>query len=148
VVERDGRVTEIRAGAARVTFAQTQGCLNCQRGHGCGLGPILSLFGQGRSADPWVDSGANDLTVGDSVCVSVSGARLVRYSVLAYFVPTFTLLTGAVFLSAMLPGRGDWPAVAGASAGLLVGWLSLAVVQSRPDRLPGCVVLRPAADES
>lgn len=119
-----GTVTSAHGAFARITIDGLPTCQACAQHAGCGLGPLLTMFGANRSRVLDVpDCHPDPLQVGDRVRVVLRGRRLAAFAVLAYGVPLIGLLGGAALATVWIPGAGDGAAVIGAIAGAGAAWL-------------------------
>ena len=103
------------------------------RGQGCGLGPLLAMFSRAEHGY-WLDLQALDgdrLQAGDRVCVGLPEGQLVKSVSLAYVLPMLGILVGAWSAAVLYPELGDLSAVAGALAGMVMGWAGLALSRNR-----------------
>jgi positive regulator of sigma E activity len=123
-----GTVIEINETRAHVEFEPAPACGGCASGRGCGLGPLLALFGHARQVfqlDLHVVRG-DHLRIGDRVRAGVTPGELLKGVGLAYLLPITSVLSGAWLAGALFPASGDPAAVAGAIIGMAAGWLGLA----------------------
>ena len=109
-----------------VALAPRIACTACRSVSGCGLGSLLSLFARRNSHQLRVTLDAPlTISVGDPVGFSIDSHRLIGLALLAYGLPMFGLLVGAVIATAVTPGGGDLPAAIGAIGGAAAGWIIL-----------------------
>jgi sigma-E factor negative regulatory protein RseC len=107
-------------------------CRSCSSGHGCGLGPLINLF-RHRGYQLWIDlddAQKDSVEIGDPVRVGLSAGQLIKISSVAYLLPVIGMLTGAWFLTVLLPQFGDASALTGAGLGIIAGWRGLAALRS------------------
>jgi len=112
-IERDGEVTGIDHGLARIRLAQSSGCSGCGSRGSCSSANTPTQFVTLRLPA--------DTRVGDQVSVSISAASMTLSALLGYVLPPVGLLAGAVIASLFF--AGDAPAVLGAGLGLTSGFI-------------------------
>lgn len=130
-----GTIIEVNATHARVEFVRAPACGGCASGRGCGLGPLLAMFGRAQQAfrlDLRVTRG-HQLQVGDRVRAGVTPGQLMKGAGIAYFLPMTGVLCGAWLATALFPVSGDPGAVAGAMIGILAGWIGLVALGNRTE---------------
>ncbi len=123
---------------AFVQASQANGCDRCS-GKGCGAGKLSQLFCS-KPRRFQVDNPIN-ANVGDEVIVSVAEGSVLRGIGLVYLLPLLLLVTGAMLGShwVELPGQRDGYAAAGATFGLVAGFIVakwIALHQDRNHSLP------------
>ena len=119
-----GIVTSACDRFARIAVDSQSSCQACAQQAGCGLGPVLTMFGASRTRILDVpNSRPVQLRAGDRVRVALHGRLLTAFAVLAYGVPLIGLLGGALLATVWMPGGGDGAAVIGAVAGAGAAWL-------------------------
>ena len=121
-----GTVASAAQGSALIEVDGKPACDACAKHVGCGLGPVMTLFGSGRARtlvvpDPWPQR----LTTGDRVRISLPATSLTGYAVLSYGMPLVGLVGGAILAVAVIPSAGDGVAILGAVIGALVVSLSI-----------------------
>ncbi len=94
-------------------------CPRCAAGKGCGAG-IFGASDQPRRVEAILATGL-DVSIGDSVSLSLGSRNLLQASIIVYGWPLFGAATGAIF--AALAGFGDTGAVVVALTGLTLGAL-------------------------
>jgi sigma-E factor negative regulatory protein RseC len=94
-------------------------CPRCAAGKGCGAG-IFGASDQPRRVEAILATGL-DVSIGDSVSLSLGSRNLLQASIIVYGWPLFGAAAGAVF--AALAGFGDTGAVVAALTGLTLGAL-------------------------
>lgn len=119
---RIGTVTEVYGGTALVDLSPQPACLSCARGAGCGLGPLLALFGRHRRQDR-LEIVASGLRAGERVRLSLPPSVVARAAGRGYLVPIVLMFTGTLAASALV--ANDAAAIAGALAGLLLAQVAL-----------------------
>lgn len=100
-------------------------CGSCAVRKGCGHG-LLNEIADGRRGFIRVlpgEQSLDDFRVNDQVLIGIPEAVILRGSVIAYLLPLFLMLLGAVVAATGLPGHGDPWALPGAAAGLVLGLL-------------------------
>lgn len=118
VLSATGTVISAQGAFARIAVDGQPTCQACAQQAGCGLGPLLTMFGANRARVLDVpNSRPEPLQAGDRVRVSLRGRRLAAFAALAYGMPLAGLLGGAVLATVWMPGAGDGVAVIGALAG-------------------------------
>lgn len=101
------------------------GCGHCSSEGGCGSGTLSKLFCSNTPRSFKVRNDAR-AKVGDEVQVSLPDGVLLRGAVKMYVLPLLLLLAGGVsgvYLAGDEAGMHDAYAVAGAAAGLLLGFV-------------------------
>lgn len=143
MAERVGRVIGVDGQRVRVGFKPTAACRSCADGFGCGIGPVLALFGTGRPSqlDLRVPTGGS-LEVGDQVRVSISATALLRAATIAYLLPLLSTLSGSVLAWLWFPTAGDTATVAGGLIGMTAAGLLMALAPRQ--RLAVTAECRPA----
>jgi sigma-E factor negative regulatory protein RseC len=138
MLETRAVIVQIEGQYAFVQASQANGCEQCS-GKGCGAGKLSQLFCS-KPRQFQVENPIN-AGVGDEVIVSVAEGSILRGIGLVYLLPLLLLVTGAMLGShwVELPGQRDGYAAAGATIGLVAGfviakWISLR--QSRNHSLP------------
>jgi positive regulator of sigma E activity len=137
---QSGLITRIHDGRAVVECEAGTSCHACLAGHGCGLGPLLTMFRRRDSRfSVEVDIGpGQSAEVGDRVRVGLPANEIIKMSSIAYLFPLIGMLTGAWMSATLLPQFGDISGVAGALAGLFSGWAAMAATRN-----PAPVILVP-----
>lgn len=130
VTEVWGTVTVVDGQYATIRV-DDRGCGRCNEPGGCGGKNIGTLLcGTSRIVQAL---NSQQHRVGDRVRVSVLDGSLRYSATYAYGFPLLALLAGALLGSALV---GEFGAIAGATAGLVVGWLGLRRAQRRSARDP------------
>lgn len=105
--------------SVRVEVAQQSNCAGCAGGSGCGIGPILALFGRHDPVQFEVSIPAGrTVKIGSRIKIGVPGRRLLQMAGLAYVLPLLGMVMGA-WLASLL-SQGDSAAAIGSVAGLLL----------------------------
>ena len=94
-------------------------CPRCAEGKGCGAG-IFGASDQPRRVEAILETGL-DVSVGDSVSLTLGSRNLLQASIIVYGWPLFGAAFGAAL--AQLAGFGDTGAAAAALTGLALGAL-------------------------
>lgn len=120
MMTESGRVVAVEPGAIWVETIRRSSCQSCSARKGCGHG-LLESVGSGRPSHVRALPGECDpatIHVDDTVEISIPERVLLSGIAVVYLLPLLTLVAGL-----MLGGRwGDTGALAGAAAGLLVGF--------------------------
>ncbi len=123
VIEELASVTAVDEGYAWVQTRRESACQSCSAQKGCGTSSIGKLIGKQytrvRVLNPV------QARVGDVVKISLPEDMLLKSSLAVYLLPLLLMLLGGAVGDAWLPGQ--WAAVGGSLAGLLLGvcWLKL-----------------------
>ena len=115
-------MVEVCLERARVQTLRSGSCGSCKAKGGC------SGLGGGREAQVWVADSLG-VAVGDRVVITVSGATVVRASLLLYLVPVLALLAGALLGNRLAPGLGLHPDLGAAGLGVLTMALAFGVAR-------------------
>ncbi len=124
MLEMRAIVIHVEGQDASVQPLSTGGCGHCNSEGGCGSGTLTKLFCSNKPRHFKVRNAAC-AKVGDEVQVSIPDGALLRGAVKMYVVPLILLLAGGIAgagLAGEAAGR-DAYAVAGAAAGLLLGFI-------------------------
>lgn len=127
MLEESGRVVDVEGEFAWVESDRTTACGGCSARAGCGTGAIASVLGRKRLRLRAVNTA--EAHIGDRVVIGIAESGVVRGSLAVYAVPLAGLFAGAIagqFAGMQIaPGTGDFPAIAGALAGMAAGlaWL-------------------------
>lgn len=95
MIEEQGRVVAVEAGAVWVETLRSSTCSSCSLKAGCGQG-LLDQLGAGGKRGYVRALSTLQLDVGDLVVIGVAEDLLVRGSLLLYLVPLLGLFAGAV----------------------------------------------------
>lgn len=127
MLEETGQVVDVEGDFAWVESERQSTCGSCSARKGCGTGVIAKVLGRKRMRLRVVNRiGAR---VGDQVVIGIAESGVVRGSLAVYAMPLAGLFAGALagqFLGQRIMITGsDWPAIAGAAAGLIASlfWL-------------------------
>ncbi|MDG2047675.1 MAG: SoxR reducing system RseC family protein [Halioglobus sp.] len=119
-----GRVVGIEGDGIWVETVRRSTCGTCSAQKGCGHG-LLNRISEGRRgyvrALPGEQS-VDDYNINDQVVISIPEEVILRGSFIAYILPIFFMLAGAIGGSHFLIGQQDLLAVAGAAGGLALGF--------------------------
>ncbi|MBL8398812.1 MAG: SoxR reducing system RseC family protein [Candidatus Accumulibacter sp.] len=99
---------------------ENSGCGRCQQAGGCGGNPLGKMFC--RTPQTFRIANSGDYAVGAQVRVVVVDGAVGRSAWQAYVVPLLIVLMGAMIGSWAI---GEIGAIAGAVAGLFLGWFGL-----------------------
>jgi sigma-E factor negative regulatory protein RseC len=121
-----GRVVavEVTEGALWVETIRQSTCGSCAAKKGCGHG-LLNRIADGRTGYVRVLSGAvaaERCAVDDQVSISIPEQVILRGSMLVYMLPLLCMLAGAASADSFFIGAAQSVAVAGALAGLALGF--------------------------
>lgn len=122
-----GRIVALEADGLWVETIRRSTCGSCAARNGCGHG-LLDRLSEGRRGYIRVlpgDRSIDEFRVNDHVLIGVPEEMILRGSFIAYVLPLLGMLAGAFAAATWLPGRGDLPALLGAAAGLLLGFLQV-----------------------
>ena len=141
MIEEQGRVVAVEAGAVWVETLRKTTCSSCSASAGCGQG-LMDKLGVGRGRGLVRALCGLQLQVGDAVTIGVREDLLVRGSLLLYLLPLAGLFTMALLVQAL--GASEPGIIVAGLSGLALGW-ALVRWRSRqtvddPDSQP--VVLR------
>jgi sigma-E factor negative regulatory protein RseC len=131
-----GRVVAIEADALWVETIRRSTCGGCAAQKGCGHA-LLDRGSDRHRGRIRILPGARsvcEFTIDDQVQFDIADATILRGSLIAYGLPLFGLLAGALATAWWLPGNRDVVAVLGATVGLLLGF---ALVRWHGDRHRG-----------
>lgn len=120
-----GIVRAVEGGEALVEVVDA-GCGHCNEDGGCGGKADLTCRGPRRYR---VD---NDFgaSIGETVSIAVDDGVIFSLATRAYAIPLLAMVFGAVLASALAgSGGGEGLTIAGALAGLLVGWFIAARIR-------------------
>ncbi|MFP6848698.1 MAG: SoxR reducing system RseC family protein [Pseudomonas sp.] len=95
MIEEQGRVVAVEAGAVWVETLRKSTCSSCSVKAGCGQGLLDQLGAGGRRGYVRALSDLH-LSVGDAVVIGVREELLVRGSLLVYLLPLLGLFAGAI----------------------------------------------------
>jgi sigma-E factor negative regulatory protein RseC len=113
--ESEAVVTRVDGDYVWLDMNSRSGCSDCEKAAGCGLGD-----GKGKPLQRMRNViGAR---VGDTVSIVIPAGAVLKAAICSYLMPLSFALIGAVGGTAL---GGDGPAVVGAMAGLVAGWLVL-----------------------
>ncbi len=119
MIEEQGRVVAIEAGAVWVETLRKTTCSSCSASAGCGQG-LMDKLGVGHSRGLVRALCSLRLEIGDAVIIGVREDLLVRGSLLLYLLPLAGFFCAALLAQA-LGAREPQIIVAGLS-GLVLGW--------------------------
>ena len=120
MIEEQGRVVAVEAGAVWVETLRKSTCSSCSANAGCGQG-LMDKLGVGNRRGYVRALTDLQLDIGDSVAIGIREELLLRGSVLVYLVPLLGLFAGALSIQAL---DGSELQVIGAGlGGLLFSWL-------------------------
>ena len=120
-----GRIVALEADGLWVETIRRSTCGGCAARNGCGHG-LLNRLSEGRRGYIRVlpgDHSIDEFRVDDQVLIGIPEEVVLRGSFIAYVLPLLGMLAGALAAATWLPGKGDLPALLGAAAGLLLGFL-------------------------
>jgi sigma-E factor negative regulatory protein RseC len=137
MIEEQGRVVAVEAGAVWVETLRKSTCSSCSVSAGCGQGVLDRLGVGGRRGHVRALSDLS-LSVGDAVVIGVREDLLVRGSLLVYLMPLLGLF-GAALLADSLALAEPY-VVLSAVLGLGLSWLA---VRWRSARTAGDPALQP-----
>lgn len=103
------------AGGRAVIAVATEGCANCAKKTGCGIGKLAG----GRRETLIEVAAADGIVAGDPVRLEIPAERLVGAALLGYLVPSLSLLVGAGLGNFF--GDGDAAAAGGSLLGFALG---------------------------
>jgi sigma-E factor negative regulatory protein RseC len=133
MAERVGRVISVDGDRACVAFKPRAGCRSCAAGFGCGIGPVLALFGRRRPSQLEVRvPRSGSLKVGDRVKVGISATELLRAAAIAYLLPLLSTLSGSVLAWLVVPAAGDAGTVTGGLIGMTAACMLMALAARQP----------------
>lgn len=119
MIEEQGRVVAVEAGAVWVETLQKSTCSNCSVSAGCGQG-LAEKIGVGRSRGLVRALCDLHLEVGDAVIIGVRADLLVRGSLLLYLLPLLGLFFAALLAQAL--GASEPQIIVTGLSGLVLGW--------------------------
>lgn len=122
MIEENGRVVAVEAGAVWVETVKQSGCASCSARAGCGH-HVLDSAQSGARARVRALTAGDDYRVDDRVVVGIPEGMLLRGAVMVYLVPLTLLFAGALLGSRLVYGDMDLSAplgLAGLAAGFLV----------------------------
>ena len=120
MIEEQGRVVAVEAGAVWVETLRRSTCSSCSANAGCGQG-LMEKLGVGRQRGLVRALCDLQLQVGDAVVIGVREELLVRGSLLVYLLPLLCLFAAAVL--AQQWGLAEPLVILAGFAGLAMGWL-------------------------
>ena len=122
MITETGQVVAESGSKVWVMTIRQSACQSCSARHGCGQ-KALATMSQGKANQILVDNtlGAR---VGDQVTLAIGESALLGASLLVYALPLLLMVAGAM-AGHWLSASGDLPALAGAVAGLAVGFASV-----------------------
>ena len=120
MIEEQGRVVAVEAGAVWVETLRRSTCSSCSANAGCGQG-LMEKLGVGRQRGLVRALCDLQLQVGDAVVIGVREELLVRGSLLVYLLPLLCLFAAAVL--AQQWGLTEPLVILAGFAGLAMGWL-------------------------
>lgn len=123
MIETQGIVVRVEDDFAYVQTQRESACGGCGSSEGCGTATLSSVLG-GKPIPFKVINGVG-AKAGDSVVIGVEEKILLRSSLAVYLLPLAGLALGMVIALLAAPGAGDAATVAGAGAGLAVGFSGL-----------------------
>ncbi len=129
MIEERAVVVEAGDGHAWVEIQRRSACGSCAASEGCGTAALGKLW-SGRRIRVRVIA-EEPLRVGDEVCVGLADGVLLRGALLAYSLPLFLLLTGALLGQMAFAGAGEEPVVLSGVLGLGLGFLAVRVLSKR-----------------
>lgn len=122
MLRESGRVESVHDGFAWVVCAAQLNCKLCAEGRGCGGGLLGRLLGD-RLHRVRAITGEQRVSVGDRVELSLSESALVTGALQVYLVPLAGFLGAPLMASWLFGLNGDFPLLATALAGLMLGML-------------------------
>lgn len=137
MIEEQGRVVAVEAGAVWVETLRKSTCSSCSVSAGCGQGVLDRLGVGGRRGHVRALSDLS-LSVGDEVVIGVREDLLVRASLLVYLMPLLGLFAAALLAGAM--SLSEPYVVLCAGGGMLLSWFG---VRWRSARIAGDPALQP-----
>lgn len=145
MIEETAKIVAIEEGETWVETERQSSCSSCSVNKGCGTATLSKVLGKRRNRVRVINKlGAEP---GETVLIGIAEQALVKGSLAMYMVPLLGLLLGAMFgdfMAARLETVSEWPAVVGALAGLLLGfvWLRRFAEVARHDPRYQPVVLK------
>ncbi|MEZ5571674.1 MAG: SoxR reducing system RseC family protein [Halioglobus sp.] len=119
-----GRVVGLEDDALWIETIRRSTCGTCSAQKGCGHG-LLNKLSEGKRgyvrALPG-EKGIGHYQLDDQVLISIPEEVILRGSFIAYILPLLGMLAGAMVAVNWFPDAGDPVAVAGAAAGLALGY--------------------------
>lgn len=152
MIEQHGIVIETGGHMAAVTGLGGDGCSSCKVSAGCGAASLVRFF-QRRKRILWV---RNPIAArsGDRVIVGMDESTFLRMAMLAYALPVFALLSGAIIGDQLASAGSEEPmAVIFGLIGLIGGlWiargLSTSIVTNKRHQASITQILVPNSDTS
>jgi sigma-E factor negative regulatory protein RseC len=120
MIEEQGRVVAVEAGAVWVETLRKSTCSSCSANAGCGQG-LMDKLGVGNRRGYVRALTDLQLDIGDSVAIGIREELLLRGSVLVYLVPLLGLFAGALSIQAL--GGSELQVIGAGLGGLLFSWL-------------------------
>jgi len=133
MLTESARVVAVETDSVWVETIRKTTCGTCAAQKGCGHG-LMNQYGSGKRSYIRVlpgESGVSSCRVDDEVLISIPEEVILQGSVIAYLMPLFCMLLGAVLAVQIQQEAQDMLAAVGAIVGLAVGfgalrWHSLA----------------------
>lgn len=129
MIEIQGIVVKVEDDFAYVQTQRESACGGCSSKEGCGTAALSSVFG-GKPTQFKVINGVG-ARAGESVVIGVEEKILLKSSLMAYLLPLVGFALGLIVALLVAPGAGDAAPVAGAGAGLAVGFWGLRQANAR-----------------
>ena len=129
MIEERAVVVEAGDGHAWVEIQRRSACGSCAASEGCGTAALGKLWSDRRIRVRAIAE--EPLRVGDEVCVGLADGVLLRGALLAYSLPLFLLLAGALLGQVAFAGAGEEPVVLSGVLGLGLGFLVVRVLSKR-----------------
>lgn len=126
MLEERGFVTRVNGDLAEIEVQRRTACGTCSAKSGCGTSVLAGVLGR-KSLRIWVRNSAG-AAPGDAVVLGMQDENLIGLSVSTYVIPLLLLLGGGIVgasMSTTFANGTEWPAIAGAAAGLGIGLLRL-----------------------
>ncbi|AOY88525.1 sigma E positive regulator RseC/MucC [Marinobacter salinus] len=128
MITETGKVVALKGDYAWVQTIRNSACQSCSARSGCGQ-KVLAAASGGRANQVFVENTVQ-ADVGDEVTLGIDERALLGASLIVYALPLI-LMVGASIAGHRLSGGQDVWAMAGALAGLVLGFLSSRTLQGR-----------------
>ena len=102
MIEENGRVVAVEAGAVWVESIRQSACESCAARQGCGQSALAKLGKQHTSHVKALNVNRLDLQVGDSVIIGVPENVVMTGTLIAYMMPLITMLLAALIADSFL----------------------------------------------
>ncbi|MCM0611185.1 SoxR reducing system RseC family protein [Marinobacter sediminum] len=131
MITETGKVVALKGDYAWVQTIQNSACQSCSARSGCGQKVLAAATG-GRANQVLVEN-AVEAQVGDEVTIGIDESALLGASLIVYALPLVLMVVASIIGHRLSGGQDIW-AMAGALAGLVVGFVSSRHLQGRGEQ--------------